>query len=136
MRRNARKGSGMLEVALVLPVLMIVLLGIADLGRYVYATNLMPYLAREGSRWASLELARNSGKLDSAKVDRYVRSLAVGLPTESVQVATQVEPRRVAVRVGLVFRPVLNFFGKPMTIEGQSAMVVAPVLAGAAQLPE
>ncbi len=136
MRRNARKGSGMLEVALVLPVLMIVLLGIADLGRYVYATNLMPYLAREGSRWASLELARNSGKLDSAKVDRYVRSLAVGLPAESVQVATQVEPRRVAVRVGLVFRPVLNFFGKPMTIEGQSAMVVAPVLAGAAQLPE
>ncbi len=136
MRRNARTGSGMLEVALVLPVLMIVLLGIADLGRYVYATNLMPYLAREGSRWASLELTRSSGKLDSAKVDRYVQSLAVGLPAESVQVATQVEPRRVAVRVGLVFRPVLNVFGKPMTIEGQSAMVVAPVLAGAPQLPE
>ena len=42
LARRARRGSGILEVALVLPVLMITLMAIADLGRYVYATNMMP----------------------------------------------------------------------------------------------
>ena len=122
LRGSARKGSGILEVALVLPVLMITLLAIADLGRYVYATNLMPYLAREGARWASLEANRPKKALNPQTVSNYVRSLAAGLPEDSVRVETNLEPQLVAVRVSLNFQPVLNVFGGPITVQGHASM--------------
>jgi Flp pilus assembly protein TadG len=106
----------MLEVALVLPVLMITLVAISDLGRYVYATNLMPYLAREGVRWASL-----SGR-EKGDVAKYVRSLAAGLPEDSVQVETTLGSRSVAVHVTWTFTPVLNVFGGPLTVKGRAAL--------------
>jgi len=122
MKRDSRRGSGILEVALVLPVLMITLLAIADLGRYVYATNLMPYLAREGARWASLEASRPSKKVDGSTVTEYVKSLAAGLPEELVRVETTLEPHNVAVKVSLNFQPVLNVFGSPITVQGHASM--------------
>lgn len=122
MRHQRQKGSGILEVALVLPVLMITLLAIADLGRYVYATNLMPYLAREGARWASLQAARPARKVDSPTVAKYVRSLAAGLPEELVKVETTLEPQNIAVKVSLIFQPVLNVFGGPITVQGHASM--------------
>ncbi len=121
MRSQSQRGSGILEVALVLPVLMITLLAIADLGRYVYATNLMPYLAREGARWASLE-ANRTKKAAPEAVSHYIRSLAAGLPEESVRVETSVEPQLVAVKVSLIFQPVLNVFGGPITVQGHASM--------------
>ncbi|MBY0504638.1 MAG: pilus assembly protein [Bryobacteraceae bacterium] len=117
---KSRKGSGILEVALVLPVLMLTLLAIADLGRYVYATNLMPYLAREGARWASLKAGHT--KLDPAAVTKYVRSLAAGLPEDSVNVETTLAPSRIDVQVSLGFQPVLNVFGSPVTVQGHASM--------------
>ncbi len=122
MRHQRQKGSGILEVALVLPVLMITLLAIADLGRYVYATNLMPYLAREGARWASLQAARPAREVDSPTVAKYVRSLAAGLPAELVKVETTLEPQNIAVKVSLIFQPVLNVFGGPITVQGHASM--------------
>ena len=119
---RARKGSGILEVALVLPVLMITLMAIADLGRYVYATNMMPFLAREGVRWASLEANRPSKRLDEQTVSKYVRSLAAGLPEAEVRVETNLEPQLVGVKVTWVFQPVLNIFGGPFTVQGHAAM--------------
>ncbi len=125
--RKSRRGSGILEVALVLPVLMITLMAIADLGRYVYATNMMPFLAREGARWASLEANRPPKRLDDKRLDeqtvsKYVRSLAAGLPEAEVRVETNVEPQLVGVKVTWVFQPVLNIFGGPFTVQGHAAM--------------
>lgn len=111
----------MLEVALVLPVLMITLMAISDLGRYVYATNLMPYLAREGARWASIAAQRET-KPDADQVTRYVRGLAAGFPEKSVNVETTLEPQLVAVNVTWVFHPVLNVFGGPFTVKGRASM--------------
>ena len=120
--REARRGSGILEVALVLPVLMITLMAIADLGRYVYATNMMPFLAREGARWASLEANRPTRRLDQQSVSKYVRSLAAGLPEAEVRVETGLEPELVGVKVTWVFQPVLNVFGGPFTVQGHASM--------------
>ena len=120
--RGARRGSGILEVALVLPVLMITLMAIADLGRYVYATNMMPFLAREGARWASLEANRSTKRLDEQTVSKYVRSLAAGLPEAEVRVETNLEPQLVGVKVTWVFQPVLNIFGGPFTVQGHASM--------------
>ncbi len=124
-RKAPRAGSSILEVAMVLPVMMITLLAIGDLGRYIYATNLMPFLAREGARWASLEASRSSTQLDHRTVSQYVRSLAAGLPTDSVNVETTLRPEVIAVNVTLRFEPVLNVFGGPITVRGHASMAQA-----------
>lgn len=49
-RGQSRRGQGMVEVALVLPVFILVLVGIFDLGRAVYAVNTLSNAAREASR--------------------------------------------------------------------------------------
>lgn len=129
--RNSRRGSSILEVALVLPVMMITLVAIGDLGRYIYATNLMPFLAREGARWASLEANRSSARLDQRTVSQYVRSLAAGLPTDSVKVETALRPEVIAVNVSLRFEPVLNVFGGPITVRGHASMARSGAQSGA-----
>lgn len=55
MRRSSRgrdRGQGLVEFALILPVLLIVLLGIVDFGRAIYAYNTLSNAARAGVRVA------------------------------------------------------------------------------------
>lgn len=53
-RRRAR-GQGLVEIALVLPVFLLILFGLIDLGAYVFSDNVMSQAAREGARLASTE---------------------------------------------------------------------------------
>lgn len=58
MTRNHRDGSrgqSLVEFALILPVFILVLVGILDLGRAVYAFNTLNNAAREGSRLAIVD---------------------------------------------------------------------------------
>lgn len=49
------KGQSLVEFALVLPIFILVLVGILDLGRAVYAYNTLNNAAREGSRLAIVD---------------------------------------------------------------------------------
>jgi len=51
---RSRSGQGMVEFALVVPVLMLMLLGLADVARAVYTYNIISNSAREGAREAIL----------------------------------------------------------------------------------
>jgi len=55
MRRALRdeKGQGLVELALVLPLLLLILLGIADLGRAFYYTVMITGAAREAAAYAA-----------------------------------------------------------------------------------
>lgn len=48
--RSRERGQSLVEFALLLPVLIIILMGIFDLGRVVFAYNSMTNAAREGAR--------------------------------------------------------------------------------------
>jgi Flp pilus assembly protein TadG len=50
-----QEGQSMVEVALVLPVLLLILLGIFDFGRAIFAYNLVSNAAREGARAAIVD---------------------------------------------------------------------------------
>lgn len=52
MVRRKQRGQALVEFALILPVLMLILLGIFDVGRMVYAYNAVSNAAREGGRTA------------------------------------------------------------------------------------
>jgi Flp pilus assembly protein TadG len=48
--RGSRKGSAIVEVAFLLPFLLLILFGIIDFGRALWTTNVLHTAAREGAR--------------------------------------------------------------------------------------
>jgi TadE-like protein len=55
-RRSARRrGQSLVEFALVLPIFLVILFGLIDLGRAVYLNSTLSQAAREGARLASVE---------------------------------------------------------------------------------
>jgi Flp pilus assembly protein TadG len=54
-RSSRRNGQGLVEFALVLPILLLVLFGVIDLGRAVYAYSTITNSARTGSRVAIVD---------------------------------------------------------------------------------
>jgi Flp pilus assembly protein TadG len=51
-RRQARRGQALVEFALIIPLFLLLLVGIFDLGRAVFAFNTLTNAAREGARIA------------------------------------------------------------------------------------
>ncbi len=60
-RASSRRGQGLVEFALVLPIFLLILFGLIDVGRYVYMNSVLSQAAREGARLAAAE-ARWIGK--------------------------------------------------------------------------
>ena len=53
--RRRRRGQGLVEFALVLPIFLLILFGLIDMGRYVYLNSTLSQAAREGARVAAVE---------------------------------------------------------------------------------
>jgi hypothetical protein len=68
-RRRQRRltGQALVEFALVLPMFLLVLFGLIDVGRYVYTWNALNQAAREGARYGSV-----NGWSDSCALSRKV----------------------------------------------------------------
>ena len=69
----SRRGQSVVEFALVLPVLLVLLLGVADFGRVFSAGIILEAAARNGAEAAAqeyLQLARNSPSVDPADYQR------------------------------------------------------------------
>jgi Flp pilus assembly protein TadG len=74
--RRRRRGQALVEFALVLPVLLLILFGIVDFGRAIYAFNAVSNAAREGGRTAIVN------QYPAAVRDKAAQqATAVGLPT-------------------------------------------------------
>jgi Flp pilus assembly protein TadG len=78
-------GQALVETALVLPVLLIILLGLFDFGRAVYAYNAISNAAREASRVAIVNQ-------NNAVVVAEGRRAALGLDPNSVDVIFPAPP--------------------------------------------
>jgi Flp pilus assembly protein TadG len=62
-RRGQRRGQSMVEFAFVLPVFLLMVMGIVDLGRGILYFNTLSSLAREGARGGILGSMSNSARL-------------------------------------------------------------------------
>lgn len=60
-RREKTRGQAIAEVALVLPVLLLVMMGILDFGRAVFAYNSLSNAARDGARVAIVDQTVTGG---------------------------------------------------------------------------
>jgi len=70
---GSERGQGLVEFALVFPVFVLLLLGIFDLGRAVYAYNTIGDAAREGARVAIVNQIETS---PDCVLDRPIQDLA------------------------------------------------------------
>jgi Flp pilus assembly protein TadG len=89
MRRwcdSTERGQDMVEFALILPVLMLVLLGIFDMGRVTYYASVLHNAAREGARYSSLFPEDADGAIAAAE------SFAIGIPLDEFEVIVATYP--------------------------------------------
>jgi Flp pilus assembly protein TadG len=84
-RREARRGAAAVELALMMPILMLMLLGMIEVGMLVNARQLLGNAAREGGRQAS------TAHLTVTEVEQVVRDYLrnAGLRTSNVSVAVR-----------------------------------------------
>ena len=54
VRGQRSKGQAMVEVALVAPLFFMMVFGVIDIGRVIWANDVVGNAAREGARWASV----------------------------------------------------------------------------------
>jgi hypothetical protein len=93
MQQNKEKGSALVEFAFALITILVVLYGIIDMGRALYAYDWVANAARQGTRFASVRGAFCT-KLPvgcparASDVRNYVNTLAVGINTSDLDVTT------------------------------------------------
>lgn len=65
-RRPARRGAALVEFAIVTPVLLVVVLGMIEVGRAVMVTEVLTYAARMGARTGAISSGSTSGATTAA----------------------------------------------------------------------
>jgi Flp pilus assembly protein TadG len=75
-RRSARTGQSLVEFALVLPLILLLIMGVVDLGRGIFAYNEVADAAREGGRTGIINQTLSDIRARAAE-----QAIALGIPT-------------------------------------------------------
>jgi hypothetical protein len=70
-RRGAKPGQALVEFALVVPIFLILLFGLIEVGRYIYLNNAFNEAAREAARFGSVEQWEHSCPGSVSSPDRF-----------------------------------------------------------------
>lgn len=76
--RSSRRGQALVEFALILPVLIVMMMGVVDLGRGIYAYNAISNAAREGGRTAIV-----NQDLADIRSRAAAQATALGIPSSA-----------------------------------------------------
>ena len=139
--KDARRGAAMVEMALVLPVFLMLIMGIIEFGRAMMVSNLVTNAAREGARMAVLDGSTNtdvqnavrtflqgaiSSSLTTGDIGISITvTPAPGNPNPANNLASTSPRDLIAVQVALPFNKVALIPGNYLagkTLTGSSAM--------------
>jgi Flp pilus assembly protein TadG len=84
MARHAR-GQAIAEFALAVPVFLLMVFGLLDIGRVVYVNNAIAQGAREAARWGSVQ-GRSGTAAGLTSIAAYARSSMAAVPNPTVTV--------------------------------------------------
>jgi Flp pilus assembly protein TadG len=86
--KGRRDGQGLVEFALVIPIFLLVLFGLLDIGYAVYVNNALAEGAREGARWGSVQghAATSGARLT---VQAHTLGVMAAVPSATVVVTCQ-----------------------------------------------
>jgi Flp pilus assembly protein TadG len=88
-QRMGQRGSAIVEQAIALPVMILLMFGVIDMSRALYAYHYVSYIAREASRWASVRSIANGGPVTDTQVDNFVKDVT-GMGLDSSKFTTTV----------------------------------------------
>ena len=89
MNRELERGQSLVEMALLMPILVLILMALFDFGRAIYAYNTVSNAARDGVRLAIVD-QRTSGSTYLAAIEAANQATGLGLdPTDASEVLVQ-----------------------------------------------
>jgi Flp pilus assembly protein TadG len=116
------RGQTLVEFSLVLTLLLMVLFGIIEFGRALYAYNALANAAREGARYGIIHPTDQSG------IDAKARNAAVGLSLASVNVSfpdgQSTSGNRIRVNISHNFQADTPLFSPNFTLTSASTMTI------------
>lgn len=123
---KGEKGQTLIEFAIILPLLILILLGIAELGWYFVARIALSNAATTGAEFAAYE-----GILDPIEIEARVREAAGGIKLGdddvTVLIATYqdrhgIKPKYAVVQIAYTYRPLVtgNLFRRLVTIRASA----------------
>jgi len=126
--RRASAGQALVETALVLPVLILILLGLFDFGRAIYAYNAVSNAAREATRVAIVDQ-------NNAVVVAEGKLAAIGLEPSAVNVTFPAPPCALIGCTATVtvnhqwqaITPIIGSLIGPITLEATTEMPIERV---------
>ena len=143
--RRRTRGQALVEFALLSPVLVMMVLGVIDLGRAFYTYEALANAAREGARYCSLHAHDSNlvsgANVSSSTIDRVTGELAGTVSNISVFGATTSDPAcdttvddgsPVTVSVSTTFTPITPLIGSvlpggSLTIEASVTMMMQSI---------
>lgn len=129
------EGQSLVELAIILPVLMVILLGIIDFGRVFYAYVTITNASREGARYGSLHVFEDAA-IEQRVIDEAATTVTIDPGEIAVSWDDPEHPNTVTVTVNHDFQTL--FFGNlpyirdwfdpggKIPIRAQAEMPVAP----------
>jgi Flp pilus assembly protein TadG len=78
-------GQGLVEFALAIPLFLLLLFGLIDIGRLVYVNNALAEGAREGARWGSVQSRSNA----PSTIQMYTLGIMAAVPNATVTITCQ-----------------------------------------------
>lgn len=130
-RGRERKGQALVEFALVLPLLLLIVFGVLDLGRAFYVSVVLANAAREGARYASRHPDYTAEIIRQAALTETINS-GVNLTTANVTlipyppVIGQEIRVRVEFELETVIGGILSEDWRFLPIRREAAMFVEP----------
>ncbi len=129
MEKRREKGQSAVELALLLPLLMLILLGCLDLGRVYSSWIAVTNGSREGARWA----ARHAEDLGSVTLlnEAMADMIVDGLPEGGLKISVAAPlgiyigaPVRVTASYSVPLLTSLLFGGRPVPLRATTQMMI------------
>ena len=112
---RSERAQALVEYALILPILLLPLFGIIELGMVVFSRSTIANAAREGARYGMIHPD------DAEGIEAAARSLTTGLDGERLQVSSTASAETVRVEivypVDLITGVIIEAFGGDPTLE-------------------
>jgi Flp pilus assembly protein TadG len=124
-------GQGLTEFAIVLPLLVLIILGLFDLGYATFLNNMLANAAREGARTGIIITSTDND------IRTRVRAAAAGLNLSDSQIVIAPTPNRsfgepITVTLTLSYKPLTPVLGPivggSLPLRAESAMIVEGVI--------
>jgi Flp pilus assembly protein TadG len=127
--RRSERGAALVEFAIVLPVLLLLVFGIIDLGRLLYTYNNLTSAVREGARLAAVQSNPTTAAAVSAvqaRVQQYAVAFGGNAGAPTVTVTPDVAfPNTQFVTVAIVSYP-FTFITPLPTLAGLTNVPISP----------